>query len=685
METTGSTVLSPTSTYKLQKVLGSGTFGTVYEALRSDGSLFAVKVTSLLEGALSEVEILQSISHRYIVKYEEHWCVEKKLYIVTELCLHGTLADMISALCMQDALEFAMQLSLGLAYVHSKGVIHRDLKPGNIFYLVRSLKLGDFGLAKQTGDSVNAETFAGTLLYMNPQILEGSRYTAKGDVWSLGCIFYEMVMKKTPYTIWQNGFVETLQNMKAQVFPPMPDCCPPRFTGLVSAMLQFEECDRPTMDDVVTEMRIICQDMSMSRTPSPSSPKENTEEHKVTSPSPRPQFVENIVTVDHLTVPKRPFARTLEPLVGRKLPAEGGDAVLRREPYLSLSRADPTPQHPTCSPQTTPTPTPRPISASPTPTPGPQTSPASPTLTTLSPQAHSLPVAAMRTHSLSPPIQAHSVPGSRVHENSRYSPKRLLARRLEPIKRSTFTSNASETCERGSEGRSDISMIIPLPDSRKSKPLSEVVTSPADVNSVGDQKGFSEEGEGELPGTPESGSTCADTKQSSFVLADGLENNVERDLRRDFTRPAPGGKSSRRSTAKSRSASELPFQCAPGSAEDPMSSSTRVGGPSFQPETDRRMSARSSSDSDETHDRTHSKLHNGEQPTTTFSASFSGAVFSYLLPVVVGLSLTGVAFSEVVRQGLSDGTSYGLSFYLHVAALLMLCVGRTLPRSNAYI
>ena len=89
---------------------------------------------------------------------------------------------------------FIIDICLGLQEIHKNNLIHRDLKPDNLFITKdENIKIGDFGIAKQL-NSVNeyAKTQTGTMLYMAPEIINGQKYNTKVDIWALGCIIHEL-------------------------------------------------------------------------------------------------------------------------------------------------------------------------------------------------------------------------------------------------------------------------------------------------------------------------------------------------------------------------------------------------------------------------------------------------------------------------------------------------------------
>eukprot|EP00177_Eucheuma_denticulatum_P005802 GFKZ01010589.1.p1 GENE.GFKZ01010589.1~~GFKZ01010589.1.p1 ORF type:complete len:308 (-),score=44.74 GFKZ01010589.1:3552-4475(-) len=193
---------------KLGKI-GEGTYGVVYKARElTTGHMIALKKIRLEqeeEGvpstAIREISILKELSHPNIVLFKDVVHADKKLYLVFEYLDQDLKRFMDSVTSLRPALvkSYLFQLINGIAYCHSKRVLHRDLKPQNLLIdRTGKLKLADFGLARAFGIPVRHYTHeVVTLWYRAPEILLGSRkYSTPVDIWSIGCIFAEMVMRQ---------------------------------------------------------------------------------------------------------------------------------------------------------------------------------------------------------------------------------------------------------------------------------------------------------------------------------------------------------------------------------------------------------------------------------------------------------------------------------------------------------
>uniref|UniRef100_A0A2P2I4W5 Cyclin-dependent kinase 2-like n=1 Tax=Hirondellea gigas TaxID=1518452 RepID=A0A2P2I4W5_9CRUS len=197
--------------HKIEKI-GEGTYGVVYKAqdiqtnrvvalkkIRLDGESDGVPST-----ALREITLLKELAHPNIVQLIDIIIAEQKLYLVFEF-LNQDLKKLFDSRRVYGGLPTALvqsymkQLIEGIYYCHANRILHRDLKPQNLLIDDKgAIKLADFGLARAFCLPVRAYTHeVVTLWYRAPEILLGARtYCTTVDIWSLGCIFAEMITCK---------------------------------------------------------------------------------------------------------------------------------------------------------------------------------------------------------------------------------------------------------------------------------------------------------------------------------------------------------------------------------------------------------------------------------------------------------------------------------------------------------
>jgi len=201
--------------YHQPEKIGEGTYGVVYKARDKLTNQFVALKKIQLDGesegvpstAIREITLLKELDHRHVVKLLDVIVSEQRLYIVFEHCdkdLKKFLDDYspksgCPGLPEKEAKLFLQQVLEGLAYCHANRVLHRDLKPQNILLDASgNIKLADFGLARTftlPAPTLTHEVI--TLWYRPPEILLGSKdYSLAVDVWSVGCIFAEMLTKK---------------------------------------------------------------------------------------------------------------------------------------------------------------------------------------------------------------------------------------------------------------------------------------------------------------------------------------------------------------------------------------------------------------------------------------------------------------------------------------------------------
>ena len=254
--------------FELMEKIGEGGMGVVYRARYVvNDKQFAVK---LLPGDVNdettlarfqrEVDILKKLKHPHIVRCFGGECKNKRHFYAMELVEGGTLDELSiqrGRLAWELVVEYGLQMCSALAFSHSHGVVHRDIKPGN--FLITSsgrLKLGDFGLASVAASRrITAEgRTMGTYQYMAPEQIRGKEITPQTDLYSLGCVFFELLAGRPPF---EGETAAEILHQHIKDAPPRvgqfaPDC-PAGLEQLVNDLLQKEPAARPADADAVAK------------------------------------------------------------------------------------------------------------------------------------------------------------------------------------------------------------------------------------------------------------------------------------------------------------------------------------------------------------------------------------------------------------------------------------------------
>ena len=196
--------------------IGEGSYSSVYKVKRKeDGIIYAlkkVKFTKLKEkeklNALNEIRILSSINNQNVISYKEAFFDEKDstLNIIMEYADKGDLFELISQYKKKkehfeenEIWDALIQLLNGLKSLHDLNILHRDLKSANVFLFSNGLvKLGDLNVSKITKKGLGY-TQTGTPYYASPEVWKSNPYDSKSDIWSLGCVIYEMAKLIPPF------------------------------------------------------------------------------------------------------------------------------------------------------------------------------------------------------------------------------------------------------------------------------------------------------------------------------------------------------------------------------------------------------------------------------------------------------------------------------------------------------
>ena len=263
------------------QLLGSGSFGEVWKGIRLDGTFFAVKIMSLkpdmemsdVKKLMSEVKTMAGLQHPQIVEY--YGCTYDtechQLNIFMEYVVGGSVGKMVrdlrEVLCVPTAQNYIAQILTGVAFLHSRSIIHRDLKGDNILISGEGIKLSDFGTCKRLKDftgtmeaaTTQARTMIGTPLWMAPEVISGSGegkdgYGTPADIWSVGCVMVEMINRGTPpWPPFPNNWkaILTIGQWKEDMPPNIPQ-------GLSVQCYDFlKKCFRPNPSERHTAEQLL--------------------------------------------------------------------------------------------------------------------------------------------------------------------------------------------------------------------------------------------------------------------------------------------------------------------------------------------------------------------------------------------------------------------------------------------
>ena len=241
--------------YKVLSKIGEGGMSNVFLAEReSDGAQVALKILNakpsddkqLLQRFIQESALISDIDHTNVVKIYDKGFTEDYAYIAMEYFTGGSLKDVIAqGLTPRQTLSLLAQAAAALAEIHRLGIVHRDVKPANMMLRADgTMVLADFGIAKRaTGDmdrTVHGEFF-GTPYYISPEQANGKPASERSDIYSLGIIFYEMLMNRRPYE--GNSIVELISQHVNAPIPRLPEALTD-YQVLVDGMLAKNPAER---------------------------------------------------------------------------------------------------------------------------------------------------------------------------------------------------------------------------------------------------------------------------------------------------------------------------------------------------------------------------------------------------------------------------------------------------------
>jgi len=261
-------------------LIGQGSFGSVYLALHAvTGELLAVKQVetpspgantqndarkkSMIDALKREISFLRDLQHPNIVQYLGASSSDNHLNIFLEYVPGGSVQTMLNSYgALREPLirSFVRQIVTGLAYLHGRDIIHRDIKGANILVDNKGgIKISDFGISKKIeasnllngpGNNKNRPSLQGSVFWMAPEVVKQTSYTRKADIWSLGCLVIEMMTGTHPFpdcsqlqAIFKIG--------GAKISPTVPDDASHDARTFLASTFEVEHTKRPSADELL--------------------------------------------------------------------------------------------------------------------------------------------------------------------------------------------------------------------------------------------------------------------------------------------------------------------------------------------------------------------------------------------------------------------------------------------------
>lgn len=271
------------SKYMVGSMIGQGSFGTVYLALHtitaelmalkqvempsSSGSHLDAKKNNMVEALNREIGLLRELKHPNIVHYLGFNSDDTHMNIFLEYVAGGSVATMlVNYGSLGEALisNFVRQILTGLAYLHSKDIIHRDIKGANILVDNHGMvKISDFGISKRVEASTLLApstgkrggprvSLQGSVFWMAPEVVKQTAYTRKADIWSLGCLIVEMFTGSHPHpNCTQLQAIFKIGN-SSEARPDMPENASAELKEFLERTFEIEHEKRPSADELLS-------------------------------------------------------------------------------------------------------------------------------------------------------------------------------------------------------------------------------------------------------------------------------------------------------------------------------------------------------------------------------------------------------------------------------------------------
>ena len=248
------------SKYDIIQEMGRGAFSTVYKIKsKLDNTIYCLKKINIKKtpDRKNEINILKKLNHQNLVKYISSYEDEEGIYIIMEFCIYGDLYSLLHMVkkkkvyVNEDIIwDISYQCLLGLEYLHSQQIIHRDIKLLNIFMSKNKIvKIGDMGMSKFLSKKEMKLSRVGTPLFLAPELVMKEKYDYKADIWSLGCSIYHLAKTIPPFN--DENLIQLGKSIVNDNPPELPDCYSNELKFFVNKLMTKNKKLRPSATEAM--------------------------------------------------------------------------------------------------------------------------------------------------------------------------------------------------------------------------------------------------------------------------------------------------------------------------------------------------------------------------------------------------------------------------------------------------
>ncbi|KAM9392668.1 serine/threonine-protein kinase ULK1a isoform 2-T3 [Pholidichthys leucotaenia] len=255
--------------FSRKDVLGHGSFAIVFKGRHKERHNLKVAVKCIKKKnfaktqalLVKEIKILKELKHENIVGLLDYQEIGGCVYLVMEYCNGGDLADYLhtKGSLSEDTIRVIVQhIAQAMKMLHSKGILHRDLKPHNILISQRKhksgsvrtiFKIADFGFARHLQENTMAATMCGSPMYMAPEVIMSRNYDAKADLWSIGAIVYQCLTGKAPFYASTPTELRLFYEAHSNLLPNIPKDTSSDIKDLLLGLLKRNHKERMSFEE----------------------------------------------------------------------------------------------------------------------------------------------------------------------------------------------------------------------------------------------------------------------------------------------------------------------------------------------------------------------------------------------------------------------------------------------------